>query len=198
MPLAAAASPKLAKSKNAKERLRSKIKFIKSNVSFPFRKFYGAMVTDSEEPNAYCAGTHIVATSALMSALNERQLLAVVAHEMAHREKHHLFTRTGTYIGGAVAALLDFQSDRDYAERFGGFIEDYRLRQEMQADCLAYNWLLELKHRGFKTEPRDLNRATNAIFDMDFSQADPDIFGNLPPYIRYKAIERGYGSNCSL
>lgn len=168
------------------------------NADYRFRRFYGVVISNSDKPNAYCAGTHIIVTKPLLRLLNERELLAVVAHEMAHREKHHIFSRVGMMTGGAIAALFDFGSEDSYRERLSGFNADYRLRQEIQADCLAYNWLDDLKHKGFNVDPRDLNKATNKIMGIDFSQVDPEYFDDNPAYIRFLAVEKGYGANCEL
>ena len=179
-----------------KARVHKSINLIKENVDFPFRKFYQVQIKKDQDPNAWSAGSVIIATTGLLEKLDDRQLLAVIAHEMAHREKYHLFSRISMFVGGAIAALLDRETKKPYGQRFNGFNEYYRLKQELQADCFAYNWLMELKHKGFEVDPLDLNSATNAIFEMDFGQVDPEIFDELPPYIRYKAIERGHSPNC--
>lgn len=179
-----------------KDRVHKSINLIKENVDFPFRRFYQVQIKKDEDSNAWSAGSVIIATTGLLEKLDGRQLLAVIAHEMAHREKHHLFSRVSMFVGGAIAALLDSESKIPYRQRFNGFNEYYRLKQELQADCFAYNWLMELKQKGFEVDPLDLNSATNAIFEMDFGHVDPEVFDELPPYIRYKAIERGHSPNC--
>lgn len=182
--------------KYSPKRIKAKINFIKENVSFPFRLVYGVKVVKKSEPNAYALGTHIVVTTALLDKLNDRELLAVIAHEMGHRERHHIFSRAGMYVGSAIVALFDWRNDRSYVERLTGFNESYGLAQEIQADCHAYNWLQELKHKGHNVDPLDLNSATNAIVGFDLSEVDPKYFEGLPEYIRFQNIARGHSPNC--
>lgn len=178
------------------DRVRSKIEFIKSNVNFGFRKFYQVKIVDADEANAYSVGSVTLVSQKMLDILDDNELMAVIAHEMAHREKYHIFSRSGMMIGGAIAAFLDWHSDLPYSERLNGFNEDYRLEQELQADCYAYNWLLQLKNKGFPFEPEDLNRASTKVFGMDFGDVDPTYFEDHPGYIRYHQIKRGHPKNC--
>lgn len=182
--------------KVSKERVLKGIHFIQKHVDYDFRPFYSALVVDSKDKNASALGSILIFTKPLLAALNDQELLAVIAHEMAHREKFHLLTRAGTLVGASVVALFDWHNPKPYAERLRGFQEHFSLEQEIEADCMAYNWLLELKHKGFAADPNDLNKATNIIFGMDFTTVDPDYFWDLPPYIRYKNVERGYAPTC--
>src|SRR5690606_9121702 len=172
-------------------RVKSKIDLIKTNANYQFRRFYGVKVVDRDEPNAYAIGTHIVVTKQMLNLLNDRELTAVIAHEMAHRERYHMFSRMGMSVGGMVAALFDWNNPDDLLDRFGKFSEHYQLTQELEADCYAYHWLLDLKRKGFKVDPLDLNKATEKIHGIDFTNADPEYFSELAPYIRVHAIIRG-------
>ena len=177
-------------------RVRSKIEFIKKNVDFGFRRFYQVKIIDSDEANAYSLGNVTLVSQKMLDLLDDHELMAVIAHEMAHREKYHIFSRSGMIIGGAIAALLDWHNETPYSERFSGFNQDYQLQQELQADCYAYNWLRQLNNKGFPFEPTDLNRATTKIFDIDFDTVEPQYFEDNPAYIRFHKIKRGHARNC--
>ncbi len=178
------------------DRVRSKIEFIKRNVDFGFRRFYQVKIIDTDEANAFSLGTLTLVSQKMLDILDDNELLAVIAHEMAHREKYHIFSRSGMIVGGAIAALLDWHSDIPYSERLSGFNEDYQLEQELQADCYAYNWLLQLKKKGFAFEPADLNRATTKIFGIDFGDVDPTYFEDNPAYIRFQKVKQGHSKSC--
>ncbi|HUY48785.1 MAG TPA: M56 family metallopeptidase [Streptosporangiaceae bacterium] len=66
----------------------------------------GAVIVDYGEPAAYClpgARRPIVLTTAVIEALDEAQLAAVLAHERAHQQgRHHLLV----LIAGALAAAF--------------------------------------------------------------------------------------------
>lgn len=184
------------------ERAQNLVNLIKSEVNDSFRKVYVVKVTDNEEEsNAWSLGTHILITKKAMRILDDRTLLAVIAHEMAHREKWHQFSRMGMYVGGSVVAFFDslfVERPETLKERFYGFHQDYHTRQEMQADCLAYNWLSELKSKGFEADPLDLNVARNQMSGVDFDKASQEYFGDNPEFIRHQAVRRGYGLKCPL
>lgn len=177
-------------------RVKSKIDLVKANANYGFRRFYGVKIVDRDEPNAYAIGTHIVVTKQMLNLLNDRELTAVVAHEMAHRERYHLFSRMGMTVGGMLAALLDWNNPDDLLDRFGKFSEHFQLDQELEADCYAYHWLNDLKRKGIAVEPLDLNKATEKIFGIDFTNADPEYYRELAPFIRVHAVIRGMPRNC--
>ncbi|MCB0420744.1 MAG: M48 family metalloprotease, partial [Bdellovibrionales bacterium] len=184
------------------QRAQNIINLIKNNVSFQFRKIYVAKVTDSEEiGNAWSLGTHILITRKAMQDLDDEALTAVLAHEMAHREKWHLFSRAGMYVGGAVVAFMDslfVDRGEDFNQRYSGFNEYYSTRQEMQADCLAYNWLKELRKLGVPVSPMDLNRARNELSGINFDTANPKYFHDNPEYQRHMKVKSGYSHQCQL
>lgn len=182
------------------ERIDTMIELIKANASYPFRRFYKAKVIQSySEPQAWNLGFLVLVSEKMMRDLDDGPLMAVVAHEMAHRERWHLFSRIGLMIGGPIAAILEGdREDQSLSEDIGQFNQYVNLQQEIQADCLAYNWLKDLQQKGIAADPLDLNRATNTIMAMDFSQVDPQYFEDDPAYIRYQKIQKGYPKSCSL
>ncbi|MFA6235934.1 MAG: M48 family metalloprotease [Bacteriovorax sp.] len=168
------------------------------------------------EPNAYSLGPAIYISEETLSILDNGELTAVLAHEIAHSEYGHLLARLVYIVGSPTIHLRDLafsdifylttgQAD-EYMERIikdghltlvSEIIENSSVRQELQADCLAANWLEKARKKGWKLSPLDLNRATNKIMGIDLGNIDDDT---LPPVIRYRAIVSGkhIGSNCSL
>lgn len=186
-------------SATSKERVEEKIKLIKENVNFTFRRFYIVkIVENSEVMNAWSVGTHLVFTKKLVESLDEGELLGVVAHEMSHRERYHLFTRVGVFAGGAVLSAFDVKNTQTFTERYEELREYQILQQEFQADCDAYNWLLELQEQGFEADPQDLNRATRVLLGFNITGFNSEYMKGDPTYERYRAIEHGYDKNCSF
>lgn len=191
-----------------KDRVEKAIRAIIENTNGRFSPLYKAVVIETaEENNAWSIANFIVVTRSTLDLLNDAELTAVVAHEMAHRERGHIYKRANTIV--AVPILLavrklrlfvsgrrSIESDIAFLDFLSGFNEDYQLRQEMQADCHAYNWLQQLKAGGLPADPLDLNRARNKMMGIDFDAASPEFFADLPPYIRHRQVILGYGAAC--
>lgn len=69
----------------------------------------GVLVLDHHVPAAYCLGGSrgvVVVTSSALAVLNDGELLAVLAHERAHRTgRHHLVLSMTRALAGSVAIL---------------------------------------------------------------------------------------------
>lgn len=113
-----------------------------------------------EAPNAFATGLTIYISRSLLRALNDAELTAVVAHEMAHAERGHLLERMGHVPAGAilhfaktVAAdwryITTGRADEMMQElmrsgHWGTLMNSLQMAetgQEMQADCIAWKWL---------------------------------------------------------
>lgn len=170
------------------------------------------------EANAFSLGRAIYVTEEALSLLSANELTAVMAHEMAHSEFGHYLARM-VYAGGSpVLHLRNLIFSEIYYFTTGeadeylkkamktgqiALIQDIlggaTLRQEMQADCVAANWLERARLQGWKLDSQDLNRATNKIMGMDIGEIAKYDETN-PVVIRYLAVEsRKYlGGRCAL
>lgn len=130
---------------------------------------------NSDEPNAMCTGSSIYVSRPMLELLDDRQLRAVLAHEMAHAERGHLTERM-SHAPSAVAIQLWRVLKSDWNAMTGGeadafmhelwknghwkmiqeMLESATLGQEMQADCLAAQWLDSLHSRGLEQSPDDI------------------------------------------
>jgi len=147
------------------------------------------------EPNAFSLGPVIFVTQSLGKIFNDRQLTAVLAHEIAHSQKGHLVQRIPMPLGAAIyeaAQILkngkvDSLQLKKFVEMVRGHIETVHLATEIQADCLAANQLNHLHQRGFPNNAYDLVDATNVLYGEDVTQLKED-FGD-PGIIRAKIIK---------
>lgn len=170
---------------------------ITENIPLKFGSLYTVRIRrNTEVKNAFCIGNVITITEPLMTALSDSELLAVIAHEVAHGEKVHQVKRIGAIVGGAFPSIYHWNQDMTFMERYAWYNENVNGDHEIEADCLAYNWLSILNVLGYSVEPQDLNRATNALYDMDLANFDVPELQDFIPLIRYKNIERGYGLHC--
>jgi len=147
------------------------------------------------EPNAFSLGPTIFVTQSLGSALNDRQLTAVLAHEIGHSQVAHFLQRIPMPLGALVnetASLLKADKPRPdslkkFVEMIQADLETVNLATEMQADCLAAVQLEKLYYNGYANKPMDLVDATSALYGFDVTTAKDD-FGD-PGIIRAKIIQ---------
>jgi heat shock protein HtpX len=95
-------------------------------ANLPMPKVY---VIDTDQPNAFATGRNpqnaaVAATTGLLRRLDQREVAAVVAHELAHIENRDTLTMTLTAtLAGAISMLgnfaLFFGSNRDNNNPFG-------------------------------------------------------------------------------
>lgn len=116
-----------------------------------------------DAPNAFATGVSVYLSRPLLGHLNNAELTAVVAHEMAHSERGHLLERMGHVPAGALLHLASTitadwrymttgRADEMMQEliRSGHWatllnsLSMAETGQEMQADCIAWNWLRRL------------------------------------------------------
>lgn len=167
-------------------------------------KKYGVIVTNSNKLNAWSAGSIITVTSALLKKLDDKALMAVLLHETAHSTKSHIAHRMANLAGVNVLFSLErlknlisgAKNNKSYRQQLSEFAEQYSTQQEMQADCIAYNWLLELKSEGLNFDPLDLNTATQLIIGLDFTDFPHQYGKDLPPYLRFKRVQHGHPKQC--
>jgi len=185
-------------------RVLDNLKVIYKNVDDLRFSNHKIIVSYSSESNAWSAGSLVIVTTALLKKLDNRSLTAVLLHEIAHSKKFHMIDHFGKLIGINVLFsinrlsnwITNSKNEKTYTEDLYRFFEQYNTPQEMQADCMAYNWLKELKSKGLNFDPLDLNRATDLIFEIDFSKMPYELGKDLPPYLRSHKIIKGYGSLC--
>lgn len=148
------------------------------------------------EPNAFSLGPTIFVTQSLGKALNDRQLTAVLAHEISHSHKGHFAQRLPMPLGSIVYEATQFlltgkdsskQSLKEFVELVRGNIETVNLATEIQADCLAANQLNYLHQHGYANNAYDLVDATNALYGEDVTELKDD-YGD-PGIIRAKIIK---------
>lgn len=148
------------------------------------------------EPNAFSLGPVIFVTQSLGKILNDRELTAVIAHEIAHSHKGHFAQRLpmplGSIIYEAAQLLLSGkdssqQSLKKFIELVQGNIETVNLATEIQADCVAANQLNHMQSRGYPNNAYDLVDATNTLYGEDVTELKDD-FGD-PGIIRAKIIK---------
>lgn len=170
-----------------------------------------------DAPNAYSLGPVIYVSKEALAILDDGELTAAMAHEIAHSEYGHLLARMVYAVGSPVLYLrnlifsdiytLSTGEADEYMERIldeghmtlvREILENASLRQEMQADCKAVNWLERARRLGWKLSPQDLNRASNKVLGVDLGKLEED--NTLPPLVRYNAIRSGkyIGSGCRL
>jgi Zn-dependent protease with chaperone function len=165
----------------------------------------------AEAPNAFAVGEAIYITRPLLRALNDAQLTAVMAHEVAHAERGHLLERMGNVYAGVLVHLWStLVADWRYLSR--GEIDDTmrelirdghwaRLMsalgeaeqgQEIQADCIAWKWLSRLKQSGRSTGPEEILTSIEKLLGVsaDALLSEPALGGRIA-YLQSYSHERG-------
>jgi len=153
----------------SREQTRLDIALFNARRATAFENRYGEqqrliLVRGMEDaPNAFATGVKIYISRALLAAVNDAELTAVVAHEMAHSERGHLVERMGNTLAGAVLHLAgtvaadwryittgradDMMQELIRSGHWATLSSSLQLAetgQEMQADCIAWQWLRRL------------------------------------------------------
>jgi len=129
----------------------------------------------AHEPNAFALGEALYFSRSLLAELNDAQLTAVMAHEIAHAERGHLLERMGNgYAGGLLHLWQVFEADWAYLSRgeinermrelmdsghwavLTRSLQEAEMGQEIQADCIAWQWLDRMKNAGIATGPAEI------------------------------------------
>lgn len=164
-----------------------------------------------QEPNAFSTGPTVYVSKGMLTELNDRELTAVLAHELAHAEEGHLTERMsfafsavlvqlGRTIASDVASIARGDADGFMQElwRKGHWammmemIESATLGQELQADCIAYRWLENMRRFGLAHSGRDIASALSTLVGVSESvliQHDP-VLGARVRQIRTGAYAR--------
>ena len=128
------------------------------------------------EPNGFAFGSNIFITKSLIDLLNEEELTAVIAHELAHSEKAHNMQKAPLPLEATIYQLKNifkavqekrWPRSKDLLASIREIIETGGLAMELQADCIAAQQLDFMNRRGLKNEPMDIVRATNKILGYD-------------------------------
>ena len=129
----------------------------------------------ADEPNAFSSGRTLYFSQPLAKALTDAELLAVVAHEIAHAELGHpseriLFPFSAALLhfgnllvsdwnalsSGEIDAYLEQVLKQGQVSMIQTSLDEATLGQEMEADALASKWLRTLQRKGFGNAPKDL------------------------------------------
>lgn len=160
----------------------------------------------AHEPNAYSVGPAIYISEDIFDLLDDRQLLAVMAHEIGHSERAHFLKRmsfplasTFLTLGQALmrpAELAELLRKNGLWKEIQNTLESASGGQEMEADCMAFRWLRRMQRAGYNVEPQDLNSATEKILGLDPLTLYPED----SPYTRAFAIQQNLYDNetCNL
>ena len=96
---------------NTNQKLYQNIKKLVEYAQLPLPKLY---IIDNPQPNAFATGRNpengaVAITTGLLNMLNEDEVLAVVAHELAHIKNRDtlIMTITAT-LAGAISMLANF------------------------------------------------------------------------------------------
>lgn len=156
-----------------------------------------------EEPNAFSIGPVIYFTTSLVSLLDDRELTAVMAHELVHSEQAHLMKRLPLPLGAFLMSLFERaigggvspSEERTLAENVRLWVETSNFAMELQADCFAAQQLDFLRNSGFVNHPLDLLRASSKMLGYDVSQDKSDA----PEALRAHAIlSKFYVNSCAF
>ena len=204
------------------ERVRKIISNIQhfSGHKFRFKNPKIRIIKGNEnEPNAYSLGTAIYVTESTLLLLNDKELTAVLAHEMAHSEYGHtierivflmgspflhlrnlIFSELNMYSTGEIDQYLENVFKDGQTSQIHKIFENASTKQELQADCLAANWLNKGKKLGLRMDSRDLNGATDKMLGVDMGIVKNLMEADFPPRVRYEAVNSGMhiGRRCDL
>ncbi|MGE5086251.1 MAG: M48 family metalloprotease [Bacillota bacterium] len=181
------------------QRLSAAQRLVMSNpfYNYRFKDIQVVVIQGAKgEPNAFSLGPVIFVTQSLGMALNDRQLTAVLTHEMAHSHEGHFAQRIpmplGAIVYQATQLLISGRTSspaslKNFTDMVRENIETVHLATEIQADCLAANQLNYLHQRGFANTASDLVDATNALYGEDVTELKDD-YGD-PGIIRAKIIK---------
>lgn len=137
----------------------------------------------SGEPNAFSTGRTLYVTRELAQKLNDNELIATLAHELAHGELGHLAEKTGfryaalwVHIwqviksdfyslthGGNPDLLMEELWEKGQWKRILELVDHASLGQELEADCVAWRWLAYMNQEGVDVFPNDI---ANAILKL--------------------------------
>ncbi len=161
--------------------------YLYSGHNFIYPKYQVTIIQgDKSEPNAFTSGKNIYVTQELCNLLNDRELTAVIAHEMAHSERSHLLRRIVFTIGSPFLAVYNYIANTGATDNPQEILAEARLGTEIEADCIAAKWLMSMRNQGKWHHAEDLNRATAKLFGgveyLNYLDA------NDPPVTRFWAV----------
>ncbi len=131
----------------------------------------------ADEPNAFSIGPVIYFSKSLLALLDDRDLTAVLAHEMAHSEKAHLLKRVPVPLGAVFLSVFEHVKAgtasrlqiQFLVEAVRSWVEKSNFSMELQADCFAAQQLQYMSSKGLANNPLDLLRATSKMLGYDVS-----------------------------
>lgn len=188
---------RIVEDQNNKARIQRLLQKIFRHSGYKFiHSSYNVVIIKGEDsmPNAYTTGKNLYATQSLCDLLNDRELTAVLAHEMAHAERAHLLRRVVFTVGSLGLALYNYLADNG-THNPQEIIMNANLGTEIEADCIAAKWLMNMRNQGQWHHADDLNRASAKLFGGPeyLKYLDPSD----PPVVRFFAIQNKFYENDS-
>ena len=179
-----------------KQRIKEQLNILQDNLNYDFKANYQVILISKDTvANAAASFPFIIVNENWMKDFSDMEILAVLAHEVAHLEHAHLAKGLTLIAGGFINAVFDYNNSNSLRERFSGFVQYYKLKQELFADCIAYNWLDELNRIGIEADPDSLNsvvrRDLPGIDDFDEEYMADDFV-----YTRYARVRDGHPKEC--
>ncbi|MCO4753426.1 MAG: M48 family metalloprotease [Bacteriovoracaceae bacterium] len=179
-----------------KTRVDRQLKLLQQNLNYDFKMNYKlVMVKNDIVSNAAASFPFILVNENWIEGFSDKEVLAVITHEVAHLEHAHLSKGLALLTGGFVNAVFDINNPESLRERYSGFVRYYKLKQELYADCVAYNWLRELKDLGVDADPKSLNDVVRRELP-GIDNFDEDYMGDDFVYTRFRAVRDGHPSVC--
>lgn len=175
-------------------------------TSYTYNKINIVLIRGMDnEPNGFSFGNNIFITKSMVNTLSDRQLTAVVAHELAHSEKAHNLQKTVMPLGAVTYQLKNIYESvksgqwprgKDLVQSIQELMETGGLALELQADCVAARQLEHMKSLGLPHSAEDLNDATSTILGFDITK---DAISDDPSAIRAQALKnKTYEYGCSI